>query len=135
VTTITPATAGSAITAAFLNQFIPGGWAACTFNNSWSNHGGGSSAFSARAVNAVTVQLVGSLNIGTTSGSTQIGTLPSSAYYPLTPQVGDGTIVAGSSAGAAFKIIIQPSGAIDLTTAGISGASEVIINTTYPIDI
>lgn len=133
--TITPATAGMRLTAAWLNQFIPGSMAACGLMNSWANHGGGSTPLSARLMNAVTGHLVGAVNPGTTSANTQIGTLPSSAYYPVSAQQVDGVVVAGTNAGQAFKVLVQPTGAIQLTGAALSGATEVVINGVYPLDI
>jgi hypothetical protein len=135
VANIVPATAGMRLTAAWLNQFIPGSWVACTLNNSWSNHGGGSAALSVRLINAVTVHIVGALNPGTVTGSTQFGTLPNSSFYPVSAGYGDGLIVAGSSTGTAFKFLITSAGAITLTTAALSGATEVLINCQYALDI
>lgn len=132
---IVRAVPGSKAAAAFLNQMLPQSWANCAFSSSWGNHGGGSPAFSVRFLNAVTCYLVGALDPGTVTGGTQIGTLPDSSFCPLTPQAVDGAVVAGPGAGQPFKVIVQPTGAIQLTTAALSGATEVFVNGAYALDL
>lgn len=133
-----PAQAGTRITAAWLNQFIPGSWVACPVaaGNGWSNHGGGSSPLSARFVNPVTVQIVGSLNPGTVAANENIGTLPDSTYYPTTVQPGCLHIVAGTGDGTTVPILVYPNGHIQLSPAGIAaGATEVMISAYIALDI
>ncbi len=132
---IVPATAGMRLTAAFLNQFIPGSFTACSLNNGWTNHGGGSSVLSVRMLNAVTGLLVGQLNVGTTTANTQFGTLPSVGFFPISAQAGTGIIVAGTNTGQEFGVIIEPSGSVQLANAALSGATSVVINSLYPLDI
>ncbi len=132
---IVPATAGMRLTAAWLNQFIPGSWAACSVANSWTNHGGGSSPLSARLVNAVTMQVVGAMNPGTTSSGTTIGTLPSSAYYPTTVQWGTILILAGTSVGTVVPVGIYPNGNIQLAATALPSSTEVFVNALVALDV
>lgn len=136
--TISPAQAGTPITAAFLNQFIPGSWVSCNVATSagWSNHGGGSSPLSVRLINPVTMHMVGSLNPGTLTAGTNFGSLPSSTYYPSTVQPGSLHLIAGTGAGTTVPFLIYPNGHIQVGPVDLtSGVTEVMISTVIGLDI
>lgn len=131
--TPTPAAAGQRVTASYLNQFIPGSWAAVTsFSNSWANRGGGSTPLSVRLINSVTVHIVGQINAGTLTSGTTIATLPASSWFPVTACV---VPIWSESSGAPYGVFINNAGALATLSTFSSSASGFYINGTYALDI
>lgn len=121
------ALAGQRITAAWLNQNIPGTWQAGSPRSGWTNHGGTSVTFQCRQFNSVTLEVIGILSGGTT-GNTVAGetfaSIPTSLPLPVTTQTGTGVILAGTGVGSAFTISVQTNGYLQFLTA-VSGATEI----------
>lgn len=108
------AEAGQRITAAWLNQNIPGAWQPITPATKWSNHGGTSVTFQARKFNSVTLEIIGILGAAAQGQSGTIGALPPSIPYPVTVQPATALILAGTGAGNSVPLTVDQNGTIQL---------------------
>lgn len=87
--------AGQQVTAALLS---PGDWQPITFANSWANQIGKVSCRYRLWQLLNTVELIGWINHGSTSGTSIINSAVSSAYQPASEQMIPATVIAATNA-------------------------------------
>jgi len=132
-TTPAQATPGQRMTAAYLNQFIPGPVTAITsFSNGWANRGAGNTPFSVRLINSVTVHITGQVVAGTLTASTQMAALPALSWAPIEACV---VPAWNEQTGACHGLFVANNGALLLLGAWESSTSGFFINGTYALDI